>query len=532
MATFLITGPDGKKYRVTGDNKEGALAALKAKLGDGPRQTNLAEQVGSGTSEGVAGFLGTPVDLMTGLINGLAPRNPYQDAGTTLEGGVKLKEVGAQPAVSAPVGGSDTFTKMLSPFISQTPPQTMMQRYGRRAGQEIGYGVPAAATLGMAPALRPAMAAAPGTYMATSMAGDMGSAVAGQTSQEIAPGNQTADFISSLLGGGAASLAAASMTPAYNPTPTRQDIATQANDAWDKVRAAPEALTPQATDDLRAKVRAALPTSQLAETGYPQAFEMSKKMDVLDRPTIWDVEDLRQIIGDKVAGDPKESRVGMGMKSAISDYLGRLTPNDVTTPSTVMNADPGAAIDNLTRARDLSARGHRADAILNKEMRGERRAATSGTGGNEVNAIRQNIGALLDKERDPTLRGQRAGFKPSELDQMKDIVFGTTATNEGRRFGRLAPTSGAFPMAATGIGGFTGLAGIAAGGSPLLAVPAAVGGVGLLAKGAAETITQSQIKKLLATILSGGNLTPSPAREAAKAAILQQLLSSAANGPQ
>lgn len=33
MAEFLITGPDGKKYRVTGDSAEGAVAALKKMLG-------------------------------------------------------------------------------------------------------------------------------------------------------------------------------------------------------------------------------------------------------------------------------------------------------------------------------------------------------------------------------------------------------------------------------------------------------------------------------------------------------------------
>ena len=29
MAEFLITAPDGKKYKVTGATREGALAALK-----------------------------------------------------------------------------------------------------------------------------------------------------------------------------------------------------------------------------------------------------------------------------------------------------------------------------------------------------------------------------------------------------------------------------------------------------------------------------------------------------------------------
>lgn len=33
MPSFNITGPDGKKYRVTGESAEGALNALKGHLG-------------------------------------------------------------------------------------------------------------------------------------------------------------------------------------------------------------------------------------------------------------------------------------------------------------------------------------------------------------------------------------------------------------------------------------------------------------------------------------------------------------------
>lgn len=36
MADFLITGPDGKKYKVSGETAEGALAALQSMIGDAP----------------------------------------------------------------------------------------------------------------------------------------------------------------------------------------------------------------------------------------------------------------------------------------------------------------------------------------------------------------------------------------------------------------------------------------------------------------------------------------------------------------
>lgn len=49
MGEFLITAPDGKKYKVTGDNKEGALAALKKMLGVQPvasdNSTAMADRI-------------------------------------------------------------------------------------------------------------------------------------------------------------------------------------------------------------------------------------------------------------------------------------------------------------------------------------------------------------------------------------------------------------------------------------------------------------------------------------------------------
>ena len=48
MGDFLITGPDGKRYKVTGDSAEGAVAALKKMLGgqtgqpDAPKENVIA----------------------------------------------------------------------------------------------------------------------------------------------------------------------------------------------------------------------------------------------------------------------------------------------------------------------------------------------------------------------------------------------------------------------------------------------------------------------------------------------------------
>lgn len=53
MANFLITGPDGKKYRVSGENEAGAVAALKKAMGAGEAQP--LKSIGTRIWENIAG---------------------------------------------------------------------------------------------------------------------------------------------------------------------------------------------------------------------------------------------------------------------------------------------------------------------------------------------------------------------------------------------------------------------------------------------------------------------------------------------
>jgi hypothetical protein len=506
---ITVNLPDGTKVQFPdGTSRETMKAALAKRFG---AKTSLPEQVGSGTSEGIARALGAPVDLMTGALN-LGSRGINAVAGTQL------------PQIQNPVGGSSTLQKLMDPFISDAAPQTTAQRYGRRIGQEVGFGTVAAPVAMLAPAIGPAARANLPAYAGTSLASDVAAGTAGQTAREVAPDSDMADFWASLLAGGGAGALASRAMPAYQPGMTRADVGMQADAKWSAVKAAPERLTDAATARLAGDVQASLPTSQLAPSAYPTAFRMAGETQALKNPSVYDVAELRRLFGDAVASNPQESRVGVGMKKATEDYLNRLTQGDV------MGGDPTAAVNNLRAANELSARGHRYDAVDNKAMRAETRAATTGTGGNEVNATRQNVRTLYDRERDPTLRGQRKGFTPDEMAQMERIVMGTGPQNAARLIGRMAPTSGALPLMATGWGGAAGVGLAAAGGSPLAAIPALAGGIGFLGKAAAESMTKKEIQKLLDMIASGGNLKPGTARKASEAAVMQQLLSSALSG--
>lgn len=471
------------------------------------------EQFGAGLNEGLAGFAGTPVDLMTSAIN-------FGTSGINKLAGTEI------PQITDPVGGSGTFRSIMDPVISDRQPENTVERYLRRGGQEVGFGVPAALTGAAIPGYGAVAREAFVPYMAASTAGDVGAGIGGQTAQEIAPGNATADLIASMIGGAGGAGLAAAFTPKLEAVPTLDDLKRKNAADWQKVRAAPETLTDNATAGLDNAVRDSLPTSQLADEAYPNAFGMADKMAVLKNPSIYDVEEARRIIGDRVAASPQEARVGVEMKRSIEDYLSTLKPTDL------QGGTADDTLDALSAARKGTHQVKKAEAVLNKEMRAETRAATTGTGGNEVNATRQNIRALFDKERDPTLRGARQGFTPDEMAAMSGIVSGDAKSNIARLLGRLSPNSGALPLMASGGGLATAAAGLATG-NPLMTLAAAPSMVGMVAKSGAESMTKDQIAKLMATILNGGK-TPakSAARAATQRAIVEQLLSTAGSNPQ
>ena len=466
-------------------------------------QTNGLEQTMSGVNEGIAGFLGTPVDLATSALN-LGAQGINAVAGTDI-----------QP-IQDPVGGSGTFRNLLSPTISETPPQDMTQRYLRRGGQAVGFGIPAAMT---GAAFSPTALANMPAYMGASTAGDVTSAIAGQTSREIAPNNDTADFIASLLGGVGGSALASRMTPKLEAVPSLDGLKVKAHDKWSAVHSSDAQLTPQAMADLEARLGSTLGKTRATNPLlFPRANATLADLKDAPNPALSGIDEMRRVIGRNVAGNADEAQVGVAMKREIDDYLNGLKPADVT------GASPEQAVDDLFTARKTSHQVKKAETVLNKEMRGETRAVTTGSGGNEVNATRQNIRALFDKERDPTLSGKKQGYTPDEMAAMKKVVMGTKGSNIARALGKLSPQSGALGMWG-GIGGGAGLGAGAMSGSFLPMVAALPAGIGMITKPLAEGLTKSHIEDLMLAIRNGGKApSQSAARQAAnKAAIIQML---------
>tara|TARA_R100000687_G_C6448459_1_gene163996 strand:+ start:779 stop:2554 length:1776 start_codon:yes stop_codon:yes gene_type:complete len=411
-------------------------------------KTNMTEQTMSGVNEGIAGIFGAPVDLMTGAIN----------AGK--EGLNALIGTDFQP-IENPIGGSETFRDILAPTISEIQPQNAAQRFGRRVGTEVGaMAVPGGIML--------RGAKAPLAVAGGEVASALGSGIAGQASREIAPESDTADLVASLLGGMSPVAASRAMRPSPK-APTLDELQAQSSAGYEAVRESGATLSPKSSDALAAGIESAFGARPSTRRLNPKAAIAAEELagDMRQRPpSIAEVDEARQWIGDNVAGSNEagERRLGMMMKDAIDNHLDQLQPGDVTGTNRA-----NEVVAALTGAREKSRRVHKSQLFEAEDTglvaKGLRRAATTGTGGNEINAIRQNVRRVLEN---PKLR---RGFNKTELQAMRDIADGTPTQNALRLIGRLAPTSGALPL-----GGFTGAAGAAgATGNPLFIAPAIAG---------------------------------------------------------
>ena len=238
-------------------------------------------------------------------------------------------------------------------------------------------------------------------------------------------------------------------------------------------------------------------------------------------PTISEVDEARRWIGQNVAGSREagEARIGMAMKDGIDSHLDNLQPGDLTGTNR-----PGDVVETLKDAREKAHRIYKSQIFEAEDVgaieKGLRRAAVSGTGGNEVNALRQNVRRVLE---DPKLR---KGFSKVELQAMRDVADGTPSQNALRWASRFAPSSGAIPSM-TGIGAGGGLT--AATGNPIFLAPSALGEG---AKYAAERSTRKQVNKLGELIRNGKPLPKKQVGEATQKALIAWLLSRGANAPE
>jgi hypothetical protein len=447
-------------------------------------QTNLVEQVGTGTSEGIAGMAGLPVDALTGALNWA---------------GGKL----GMPPIENPIGGSGSIEGLLDPFMSDVDPQTAGQRIGRRVGQDVGAGAVAAPVAGISSL----------GGMGLNAAADASSGLAGGATSEVTD-SPIANLVASLLAGGGTVAGAHAMRSGPH-VPSTAELKTKAGGLYKQVEESDFKLNPDQVQELQGNISARMHTEDMDPPLHPRsvrgvnrAYDMGNTSPDGNVP-LNDVEKVRRFIGKNVvpAQEPGEQGLGLAMKDEIDKYID-------------MHAGDHPDVDALKDARATTRQYKGSEALENAASKAALRAAVTGIGGNGINTIRQNLRGVLEN---PKLA---ASFTPEQKKEMLRIAEGTTTTNALRAAGSLAPQRGAL-----GITGSLLQAGAANNtGNMWYMVPS---GVSMVAHALGEVITKKQADNLAKMVRNGG---PVPAKTLSEAerSVLNALLAaqSAQQGPQ
>lgn len=446
---------------------ESRVPASQRTAGSDPYDESWFAQVMSGGNEGLATGLGAPVDIVNAGI-GLGMRGINKAAGTDL-----------QPSAE-PFLGSEFFKKSMGPAIREETDDPSKQ-FARRVAKSTGAAVPFAA-------------AAPAAVLASGAGGGVGAA----TANELFPDNPTAEMIGELVGSlgtvGATAWLKKSMADraAKAAAPNLNDLRTTKTAAYKAVDDAGVTYSPQSLDDLIAGISDEMSAARINQVRHPKAFSMlediKSKIVTGEQPTLSDIDTLRQVIRRDVANsaDEAERFFGEKMIANIDEFV------NATTGKQLVSGNADEAASSIRAARDSNRRLKNYERITTAATKAERRAASTGSGGNIENASRQNIRQILDDPRKARF------YSPQERAAMDKIVMGTKTQNAARQVGKLSPSGNGLQQA------------LALGATAYNPAMAAFPGVGMIAKFLADRGTNKSIEDLLATIASGGPIQNAP----------------------
>lgn len=301
------------------------------------------------------------------------------------------------------------------------------------------------------------------------------------------------------VGGGTGALARVGASRVDSASvPSADELRSMGNAAYRQADEAGVIFTPQAVDRLKMSIG-----KKLVDMGYdpalqPGAAAVVRRIDEMagQNFTLTGLDSLRKVASNGfIPGNRSNNKAVGDIVGAIDDLVTSPGANDVLSGNAQM------AGEALSTARDAWSRMSKSERVASAVDRGQLRAASTGSGGNADNAIRQNLRRILENPR---------GFTKAEQDALRKTVEGTRGQNVLRLAGKLSPQGNGL-MAALGIGG--------AMVNPALGA-ASLAGMG--AKTAADAMTRGNTRALDTLIRSGG-AAPAPQLTALRKAIVEAL---------
>jgi hypothetical protein len=441
----------------------------------------------AGWSREVTGFFS---NLNRGLLIGDEGSAALGTAGNLLAG--KIKPGGKiNPAFLNPLTiGLAPFSRDLgNDYENQL---AKMRAYEDDAAQRRPWVSSVARTTGMVPTLFvPGGAGAQATTRGGAIANAAGTAAlqAGTaglldrgTYQERANKGTVNALIAAPLGGVVAGLATRTPQAPKQALPTVDDMAAKRTAAYQAADQAGVRYTPQGYDDMVSSIEQRLADARMNPTRHPKAASMlaELKAQIGHSPTLTELDQIRQVIRRDVASatDQAEAYMGQQMIRELDAFIANAGGPQVMTGS----GANGAAL--IGEARKANTQYRKFDEVTNALGSADLRTASTGSGGNIDNAIRQNMRRVYENG---------SNWTPEEEAAILKVIRGTPGQNVLRQVGKLSPQGNGL-MASLNLGA-------AAFGGPLGAAP---GAAGLVSKHFADKATQTNVTRLLEVIAQGG----------------------------
>jgi hypothetical protein len=303
------------------------------------------------------------------------------------------------------------------------------------------------------------------------------------------------------LGKGLERLAKVTNTaPRVAQAASTEDIKGAAQAAYDRFTDAGGLFTQQGLNDLAGSVRGRLTEMQWQPELAPKVTAFNRAMErarvgsgapsgtagLSQTATPGQIQNLRRLAG-KISNssDATESAYGSAIRDEIDNFLG--TPREGNFASFDENVSQEDLARNLAEANRLWTQYAKADAVDEAFSKAERRAASTYSGGNENNAIRQELRRYFEK------RGPE-NFTADEREAFETAIRGGRMENAARMLGKLAPSRGGLSTWAN-IG-----AGAGTGGATLPLTALAEG-----AKVVGDRATRRNLEEVSRVIRGGGN---------------------------
>lgn len=432
MPTFQITGPDGKKYRVSGENAEGALQALQQHLGDAPQAAAEAPQESrGGLMETIEGF--TPMGMAKSAYRAVsAPMGALQ----TLDDTARLAASGLSFGFIDKLAG----TTEGGTEAARAKTQAARDRQGvQGAAVEIGSSmlpVGAAVKAGLTATRIPGMVGRVGGMALDGAA--YGGLTAAGNDQDVATGALTGAAFGKageLVGKGIGK-AYSSFAPRQAPQ-SAQEFKKAADRGYTDASESGLVFSKEAfdriIDDIIAKADEAGiggPLSNITDDLYKNSSKLVSKLKEMKgktQPSLEDVEMLKRVMSK--AGKGFDADAGLNKQIAKSIKGGI----DDAATSDFIAGDVERGVAGIKAGRANWQKKVKTDALEKILENAKDKAGANYTQAGLLTGIRQEAKALK-RAKDFTRQ-----WTPEEQKLITQIARGTTVENTFRLAGTLAP---------------------------------------------------------------------------------------------